>query len=178
MLRAVLDALGEHGYEGLTTDAVALRAGPAAGALGDRADLEELVVAALSGVELFAEPPVTGSLAGDLRALLAGWRGPRTTDEMAVAAVLSAAEWHPPLREAAGLALDRPLARALGAVLSRAAARDVPPSALQTLNWVLRGLVLDRLRGGARSAVDIDVLVDFLVGGLEVQTTRRRGAPS
>jgi hypothetical protein len=165
----VLDAVVDHGYEGVTAEDIALRAGAAAGALGDSPDVEELVITAISGVELFGVPPSTGSLRGDLRALLNPWRNPRTADEMAVAAVLSAAEWHAPLKAAAAAALDRPLARAIGTVLNRAMERDVPQSALQTLNWLLRGLVLDRLRSGSRSAVDLDHLVDFLVAGLEQQ---------
>jgi hypothetical protein len=167
VLRAVLDVLAERGYQGITSEAIAVRAGAAAETLGDSLDVEELVITALSGVELFGVPPATGSLRGDLRALLNPWRNPRTADEMAVAAVLSAAEWHGPLKAAATRALDRPLARALGTLLSRE--RDVPQSALQTLNWLLHGLALDRLRSGSRSAVDLDLLVDFLVAGLEHQ---------
>jgi hypothetical protein len=167
VLRAVLEVLAERGYEAVTAEVVAVRAGAAAEALGESPDIDELVVTALSGVELFGTPPATGSLRGDLRALLNPWRNPRTADEMAVAAVLSAAEWHAPLKAAAARALDRPLAQALGTVLTRE--RDVPQSALQTLNWLLRGLVLDRLRSGSRSAVDLDALVDFLVAGLEHQ---------
>jgi hypothetical protein len=169
VLRAVLDVLAERGYHGLTVDAIVARAGAAAEALGDSPDLDELVVTALSGVELFGVPPATGSLRGDLRALLNPWRNPRTADEMAVAAVLSAAEWHGPLKVAAANALDRPLAQAIGTVLTRARDRAVPQSALQTLSWLLRGLVLDRLRSGSRSAVDLDALADFLVAGLEHQ---------
>jgi Tetracyclin repressor-like, C-terminal domain len=169
VLRAVLDALVDHGYEGVTPDVIAVRAGTAAVALGDSPDIDELVMTAVSGVELFGVPPSTGSLRGDLRALLSPWRNPRTADEMAVAAVLSAAEWHAPLKAAATEALDRPLAQAIGTVLNRAMERHVPQSALQTLNWLLRGLMLDRLRSGSRSAVDLDHLVDFLVAGLEHQ---------
>jgi hypothetical protein len=94
---------------------------------------------------------------------------------MAVAAVLSAAEWHVHLKAAAAIALDRPLAQAIGAILTRAIERDVPQSALQTLNWLLRGLVLDRLRSGSRSAVDLEHLVDFLVAGLEHQAAAALG---
>ncbi len=169
MLRAVLEALVDHGYAGVTRETIALRAGAAAAALGEDPDIEDLVATAISGVELFGTPPSTGSLRGDLRALLNPWRSPRTADEMAVAAVLSDAEWHAPLKAATAQALDLPLAQALGTVLSRAAGGEAPPSALQTLSWVLRGLMLERLRSGSRSAVDLDLLVDFLVAGLERQ---------
>lgn len=164
--RAVLEALGDHGYERMTIDAVARRTGPAPEALRDACDVTDLVITALSDVELFSAPPATGSLREDLRALLGSWRLPRSADERALAAVLSAAEWNGPLKEAVVRALDRPLARALGTVLNRAADRDVPPSALQTLNWVLRGLALERLRTGPRSACDLELLVDFLLAGL------------
>jgi hypothetical protein len=46
----------------------------------------------------------------------------------------------------------------------------LPPGHVQTLFSVLRGLILDRLRSGPRSAADIDVLVDFLVAGLQGAT--------
>jgi hypothetical protein len=98
VLRAVLEVLAERGYQGVTAEVVAVRAGAAAEALGESPDIDDLVITALSGVELFGVPPATGSLRGDLRALLNPWRNPRTADEMAVAAVLSAAEWHAPLR--------------------------------------------------------------------------------
>jgi hypothetical protein len=88
-------------------------------------------------------------------------------------AVLSAAEWHPRLREAVHEALDRPLAQVLGRVLARAAADSrAPARPLLTLNWVLRGLVLDRLRSGPRTTVDLDALVDFLVAGVAANPPR------
>jgi len=176
VLRAVLELLAERGYAGVTAEVVAVRAGAAAEALGESPDIDELVITALSGVELFGVPPATGSLRGDLRALLNPWRNPRTADEMAVAAVLSAAEWHAPLKTAATRAMARPQAQALGTQLTRE--RDVPQSALQTLNWLLRGLVMDRLRSGSRSAVALDALVDFLVAGLEHQAAAAPGEDS
>ena len=116
----------------------------------------------------------------DLRRLLNAWRGGLTRDERVMTAVLSAAEWHPRLRAAVHEALDRPLAQVLGRVLARAAADgQVPARPLLTLNWVLRGLVLDRLRSGPRSAVDLDALVHFLVAGLNAnapQPERRTNA--
>ena len=172
--RAVLDALAEFGYEGLTVEAIARRAGPSAAALGAAPEVEELVATAIAQLELFAAPPPTGTLRGDLRALLNPWRTPRTTDERAVAAVLSAAEWHPPLKAAVAQALDRPLNRAMATVLTRAAEHAVPQAALQTLNWLLHGLVLERFRAGSRSAVDIDALVDFLLAGVEQQVSAAR----
>ena len=171
VLQAVLDVLVDHGYDALTAEAVGLRSGAAGPALGETPDMEELVATALSSIELYRAPAPTGSLHGDLRALLQPWRNPRTADEMAVAAVISAAEWHPRLKAALTRSLDRPLAQAIGTVLNRAAERNVPQPALQTLGWVLRGLALERLRTGSRSVVDLDHLVGFLLAGLEHEAT-------
>jgi Tetracyclin repressor-like, C-terminal domain len=167
VLRAVLDMLVDQGYDALDPEGIAQRAGLAGPELGEQPDTEELVAAALSSIELYRAPDPTGSLRGDLRRLLQPWRNPRTADEMAVAAVISAAEWHPRLRAAVTRSLDRPLAQALGTVLNRAAGTHVPQPALQTLGWVLRGLALERLRTGARSVVDLDSLVGFLLAGVE-----------
>ena len=168
VLTAVLDSLAEHGYDGLTGEELRLHAGPAARALGDPLDVEALLVAALERVHVFAPVEATGFLGDDLRALLAGWRGGLSHDERVITAVLSAAEWHPRLREAVHDALDRPLAQAIGSLLSRVASHDdIPPRRLLTLNWVLRGLVLDRLRSGPRTPVDLDALVGFLVAGVQ-----------
>ena len=98
--------------------------------------------------------------------MLRPWRGDRSREEIIIAAVLSAAEWRPGLQEAVHGALDRPVAQAIGLVLSRHTAHAVMLERIQTLSWILRGLILDRLRTGARSAVDLDRLVDFLIAGL------------
>jgi hypothetical protein len=163
---AVLDVLAEAGFEGLTSDEVISRAGPAGRALGDLPELDALVSAALSRVRVMREPKPSGCLRDDLRALLRPWRGPRTRDEMIIAAVLSAAEHRPVLMEAVHDALDRPVSQAIGAILSRHLSDPVAAERVQTLSWLLRGLILERLRTGARTPVDLERLVEFLVAGL------------
>lgn len=171
MMSAVLDTLAELGYAGLTVVEVQTRAGAAGPALGQSPDLESLVVAALEHVHLFAVPDPTGELRQDLRKLLEPWRTPPSRDERVVAAVLSAAMWRPRLKVAVYEAFDRPLTHAVAAVVARSAAQShVPPRLIQTLVWVLRGLIVDRLRSGPRSPVDIDLLVDFLMAGLEAES--------
>lgn len=169
VLEAVLDILAEVGYDGLTVEEVVARAGPAGRAL-DIPDLDALVSVALSRVNLLAIPGPTGCLRDDLRALLQPWRDPRTREEVIIAGVLSAAEWRPALQDAVHRALDQPVAQAIGHVLSRYMSDAAMSERIQTLNWLLRALILDRLRTGARAAVDLDRLADFLVDGL--------GAPS
>jgi AcrR family transcriptional regulator len=171
VLTAVLDTLAEHGWEGLTAAEVEARAGPAGPVLGDSPDLESLVVAALEEVDVFPEPRPTGDLRDNLRALLAKWRNAASRDERIVAALISPALRRPRLRAALWEALDGPLNRYVAAVMAPVSRRhDLPEGHVQTLCWVLRGLVLDRLRSGPRSAVDIDGLVDFLVAGLKGAT--------
>jgi AcrR family transcriptional regulator len=165
VLEAVLDILAEVGYDGLTAEDVVARAGPAGRAL-DIPDLDALVSAALSRIQLLRAPEPTGCLREDLRALFRPWRGDRSREEVIIAAVLSAAEWRPSLQEAVHGALDQPVAQAIGHVLSRHMANAALVERLQTLSWLLRGLILDRLRTGARAPVDLDRLVDFLIAGL------------
>lgn len=165
VLTAVLETLVIVGYEGVTVAEIKTRAGAAGAALRDTPDVDSLIIAALERVQLLDVPTPTGSLRGDLLALLRPWRGPRGRDERVLAAVLSAAERRPRLQAAVAEALDRPIAQAVGVVLSRAMAGAAPPERVQTLSWILRGLVLERLRTGARSAVDLQELVDFLLAG-------------
>lgn len=166
VLEAVLDILVEVGYDGLTAEEVRERAGPAGKALGELPDLDALVSAALARIQLLPARKPTGRLREDLQAFLRPWRGPRSRDEVVLAAVLSAAERRPALHEAVHHAFDQPVAQAIGSILSRHQSDTRVAERLQTLNWVLRGLLLERLRTGARAAVDLERLVDFLIAGL------------
>jgi len=167
VLEAVLNILAEAGYESLTVEEIRFRAGPVGRALGDFPDVDVLVSAALGHIEVLAPPAPTGCLRYDLRALLRPWRGPRTRDEVIIAAVLSAADHRPLLHEAVHRVLDRPVAEAVGAILSRHLSERTVAERLQTLSWVLHGLILKRLRTGPRSAVDLERLIDFLIAGLD-----------
>jgi hypothetical protein len=179
VLTAVLDILAELGWEWLTTDEVKARAGSAGPVLGDSPDLESLVVAALQRVDLFPEPRPTGDLREDLRALLAPWRSAPARDERIVATLISPALRRPRLKAALQDALDGPLNRRVAAVVAPAGqGHHLPPGLVQTLFWVLRGLIMNRFRSGPRSAVDIDLLVEFLVAGLQVRpATKPRRRP-
>jgi hypothetical protein len=64
------------------------------------------------------------------------------------------------------------LTHAVAAIAARATGEsDVPSRLIQTLCWILRGLMTDRLRSTPRSAVDIDLLVGFLMAGLQAAST-------
>jgi AcrR family transcriptional regulator len=171
VLSAALDALVDVGYAGLTVAEIRARAG-AAGAHVEDADLDEIVAIALQQVHVFDVPAPTGDLRADLAALLRPWLSRRRRDDQVVTAVLSAAEWSPRIKDAVLQVFDRPLAQSVGAVLADAVASgQVTASRVHTLNWILRGLALDRMRASApRSPVDIDELVDHLVTGLGAAT--------
>ena len=177
VLSAVLDLLIEGGYDGLTIDEVRRRAGPAGPALDESTDRDELVAAALAGVRLLRPVTPTGCLRTDLQHLLQPWQGGHSRDERVLAAVLSAVDWHPALKPAVVAVLDRPIAQAVGRLLTRAADhRQVPAQQLLTLSWLLRALVVDRLRSGPRAPSDIDRLVDFLLAGVAARTAPQRSA--
>ena len=163
---AVLDALADLGHDGTSLDEIRRRAGRTEGSDEHWPAVEDLVAEAVSRVRLFAPPQATGCLRQDLVTLLRPWLGPRTRDERAIAAVLSAAEWCPRLKRATAEALDRPLGQALGAVLGRAVAADqLPRRRVPTISWLLRSLAVDRLRSGTpRTQVDLEQLVDHLIG--------------
>lgn len=173
VLQAALTVLAERGYAGLTVRELQARAG-AAGVLIEEADLKDIVVIALQRVRIFSAPEPTGSLRDDLRSLLRPWLGSRSPDERAIAAVISAAEWCPRLGVAVHQAFDRPLAQALGTLLARAVAEgEICPQRVHTLNWVLTGTALHRLRAAnSRTPVDLDALVDYLIAGLQLAGTR------
>jgi hypothetical protein len=168
VLDAVLDTLADLGYDGLTVLEVQARAGVVGRALDDSLDLDALVITALERIRLFPVPEPTGELRSDLRRLLAAWRSTPTRDERIVAAVLNAALQRPRLDVAVHESLDRPLAHTLASIVTRSPTQvQLSPHLVQTLCWILRGLWVDRLRSGARLPVDIDLLVDFLLAGLE-----------
>lgn len=130
ILSAALDGLAELGYERLSMDAIAARAHAGKGALYRRwPSKEALIIDALRswrearGVGM---PPDTGSLAGDLQAIVSGYQEPdeeTQRNDGLVAGLLTGAAQHPELRSALlenVLAQPRALIREL---LERAIAR-------------------------------------------------------
>jgi hypothetical protein len=172
VLDAVLDSLAEAGCRGLSVDEIRRRSGAAGPVLEESPDLDALVIAALEHVHVFAAPAPTGDLRRDLRELLEPWRGPLSKNERVVAALLSAAMWSPRLKVAMHEAFDRPLMNAVSTVVATAQRNgQIPAQAVHTLCWVLRGLMVDRLRSRPRAAVDIEFLIDFLMAGLQLSAT-------
>jgi AcrR family transcriptional regulator len=131
LLDATLAVLAENGYGALTTAAVAARAGVSTATLYRRwSSKEDLVVAAAATfAELPSAQPDTGTLAGDLRALLrdkaAGLTGKAGR---LMRALIGEATHNTVLAEALATAFLAPVRRRVDEVVRRAVARgEIPP---------------------------------------------------
>lgn len=152
---AVLDELAAHGYGRLSMEAVAKRAGVGKSALYRRwPSKQDMVVAVLSQTAVPpAAPPDTGSLRGDVRALLESlWQWlvhPRFA--LILPDVTAEAARNPALAELIRTAIGEPR-RALGAEVLR------------------RGL----RRGELPADVDLELALDLLPGPLYWRRTVRQ----
>ena len=125
ILDAALEVLGETGYDGMTMDQVAARAGAGKATLYRRwpskADLVVAAVARIGGEPSLEDLPDTGTLRGDLRALIR----PQTKAESSrllalvggLASLLSA---DPALADAASTALVAPFVASQRLLMQRA----------------------------------------------------------
>lgn len=135
ILQAALDGLAEHGYDLLTMDEIAARARAGKGALYRRwPSKAALVVDAIVAWRKQlrpAAPPDTGSLRGDVEAMIASVPDLGPADGRPAGVLLglvTAASRDPELRAALyGPVLEQPR-RALREVLDRAAARGEIPA--------------------------------------------------
>jgi AcrR family transcriptional regulator len=143
ILDAAVALLGEKGWEGLSMEALASRAGSGKATIYRRwSSKEEIVIAAL---ERFVEEirlPDTGSLRSDLEALLNdATRAYRTPRGALVPALASVMERQPRLAKAVRSKFLEPRRRAVFGVFERA-----------------------RKRGELEADADLDLIHDLLVG--------------
>ena len=129
---AVLESLAEVGYDRLTVDMVAARARAGKGALYRRWDSKnEMVMEALSTWEERLEiPDDTGSLRGDLQALLDGKAGPSSdiTEATVVCGLMTAAARDPELASLMRERFVAPRRQVLRTLVERAVERGEIPS--------------------------------------------------
>lgn len=169
---AALEVLAEHGYERMTMDQVAARAGAGKATLYRRwpskADLLVHAVGQFGGTPTLAELPDTGTLRGDLVALMR----PQSEEDQrrtlgiasGLASLLSA---DPTLADAAGSALVEPFVASQRLLMRRAVERgevsadvDVDTVAFVTPSMTAYRLIVQR------RPVDVDLilrLVDAVV---------------
>ncbi|MFF7456890.1 TetR/AcrR family transcriptional regulator [Kitasatospora sp. NPDC008115] len=149
LLDATLAVLAESGYGGLTTAAVAARAGVSTATLYRRwSSKEDLVIAAAATcTEDLAARPDTGALEGDLRALLRDKAAAMTGESgRLMRALIGEAAQSTPLAEALVSAFLAPLYGRVAEVVRRAAERgEIPPPAdPDLLGDVVIGPVMSR----------------------------------
>ncbi|MFF9035413.1 TetR/AcrR family transcriptional regulator [Streptomyces sp. NPDC014892] len=131
MLEATLAVLSESGYSGLTTAAVAARAGVSTATLYRRWPSKEVLVvaAAAAYAQELTAPTETGTLEGDLRALLRNKAASMTGKEGGVLRSLIAEAAHnAPLAEALTNTFVTPVRLRMEEITQRAADRgEIPP---------------------------------------------------
>ncbi|SDF71700.1 TetR/AcrR family transcriptional regulator [Klenkia brasiliensis] len=132
LLDGAVALVAERGYGKLNAEALAARTGAGKAAIYRRwPTMSALLADALDGVRLVPLPPATGSLRGDLVALLHPFTRPPGTEERAVAAALGLVHHDPRLREALDGALVAPLGDAVAEVCDREVRRGRPVTTLQ-----------------------------------------------
>lgn len=174
VLAATLDLLMQTGLSGLTVDEVAKRSGVAKTTIyrhwSDRTAL--IIDACLRMTDGDEEPPDTGSLEGDVRAVLLQLAELLTTARWAsiLPSIVDAAERDPKIAEVHSR-LQQRHAAPLRAVLERAADRgEVPPGADHSaIAAALRGPLYFR-RWFSREPIDaafVDLVIHGVLRGLQ-----------
>ncbi|WP_460067873.1 TetR/AcrR family transcriptional regulator [Streptomyces sp. YKOK-I1] len=187
LLEATLAVLAESGYGGLTTGAVAARAGVSTATLYRRwSSKEDLVIAAATTrAEDLVKQPDTGGLEGDLRALLRDKAASLTGESgRLMRALIGEAAHNDALAEALATSFLVPVRRRVQEAVGRAAARgEIPPvDDLEMLGDLVVGpmlshfLITPRLpeRVDAQAArAGADRLLPFLLRALGAGTPGR-----
>ncbi|MGK4578600.1 TetR/AcrR family transcriptional regulator [Kitasatospora sp. HPMI-4] len=161
LLGATLAVLAESGYGGLTTAAVAARAGVSTATLYRRwSSKEDLVIAAaaLYGEGSY-EPPDTGSLEGDLRVVLRDKAAAMTGEGgRLIRALIGEAAHNTVLAEALVTAFLQPVYRRVAEVVRRAAERgEIPPvKDVDLLGEVVVGPVMSHFLLTPQPPEDVD----------------------
>ncbi|MEU1284139.1 TetR/AcrR family transcriptional regulator [Kitasatospora sp. NPDC005856] len=161
LLDATLAVLAEQGYGGLTTAAVAARAGVSTATLYRRwSSKEELVIAAaaLHGEGVY-EQPDTGGLEGDLRVVLRDKAATMTGEGgRLIRALIGEAAHNTALAQALVGAFLQPVYRRVEEVVRRAVERgEIPPVAdVDLLGEVALGPVMSHFLLTPRPPDDVD----------------------
>ncbi|MEI4279830.1 TetR-like C-terminal domain-containing protein [Klenkia terrae] len=165
LLTGALDLVAEVGLDRFNADALVTATGAGKAAVYRRwPNTEVLLAEALRRCHPVPAVPDTGSLRGDLVALLAPWTRAMDRDERALAAVVGQARHSEELRVGLQVAVVEPLDAAVTAVVDRHAARGHRVSDRQ--GALLRRLVLalwwDRSAAdpAPRTAAEVGELVD------------------
>jgi AcrR family transcriptional regulator len=159
LLSVAVDILAEDGWSRLNSDRIAARARAGKAGIYRRwASMPVMVREAVSGFHLVPVPDDTGSLRGDLLALLGRWTRPLDREERATASIVGAARFDDDLRAGLDVAVGRPLTAAVTAIGQRALDRAeiTDPARLLLLGSVLEAFWWQRLTAAGDGAMDHD----------------------
>lgn len=147
LMDAAVDIVADRGVSALSVDALMARTGGGRSGIYRRwRFLDDLVREIALSCELVPPAPTTGSLTGDLCALLQPFSRPLTRAERFIAAIWGAAQHDPRLWAAVQQQLLEPLTEAVADVVDQHAARGerVSTSGAGRLHTVVQGLWLQR----------------------------------
>jgi AcrR family transcriptional regulator len=166
LLAVAVDILADDGWSRLNSDRIAARARAGKAGIYRRwPSMPALVREAVSRFDLVPVPDDTGSLRGDLLALLDRWSRPLDRQERAAASIVGAARFDDDLRAGLDAALSRPLTAAVTTIGRRALERAelVDPARLLLLGSVLEAFWWQRFTApgdGAMDPVRVERIVD------------------
>ena len=127
LVTVAVDILAEEGWGRLNSDRIAARARAGKAGIYRRwPTMAALARHAIGGFTLVELPDDTGTLPGDLAALVAGWGLPLSREERAAASLMGAARYDEDLRAGLESALVQPLAAAVAELGTRSTARGEP----------------------------------------------------
>ena len=162
LLKVAVDILADDGWSRLNSDRIAARARAGKAGIYRRwPSMPSLVREAVSRFDLVPVPDDTGSLRGDLLALLERWTSPLDREERAVAALVGAARFDDDLRAALDAALVQPLTAAVNELGQRAMKREevLDPGRLLLLGSVLEAFWWQRFTATGDGAMGFDRVV-------------------
>jgi AcrR family transcriptional regulator len=166
LLAVAVDILAEDGWSRLNSDRIAARARAGKAGIYRRwPSMPVMVREAVSRFDLVPVPDDTGSLRGDLLALLARWTEPLNRQERATASIVGASRFDDDLRAALDAALGQPLTAAVTELGQRALQREelTDPGRLLLLGSVLEAFWWQRFTAagdGAMEQVQVERIVD------------------
>jgi AcrR family transcriptional regulator len=169
LLAVAVDILAEDGWSRLNSDRIAARARAGKAGIYRRwPSMPVMVREAVSRFDLVPVPADTGSLRGDLLALLERWTQPLDRQERATASIVGAARFDDDLRAALDAALGRPLTGAVTELGQRALQREElsDPSRLLLLGSVLEAFWWQRFAAAGDGAMDrerVERIVDDVI---------------
>ena len=159
LLAVAVDILAEDGWSRLNSDRIAARARAGKAGIYRRwPSMPVMVREAVSRFDLVPMPEDTGSLRGDLLALLERWTRPLDREERATASIVGASRFDDDLRAGLDVAIGQPLTAAVTELGQRALRREeiTDPARLLLLGSVLEAFWWQRFTATGDGAMELE----------------------